>query len=222
MLKRLLQVFVILLPWPVRRVILDRVFGYRLHPTARIGLSWIYPDHLVMEPGATIGHFNVAIHLNRIEMGANSIISNNNWITGYSRDGGKHFTHQEDRDPSLLLGEESAITKLHHFDCTNRIEIGAFTTIAGYRSQFLTHSIDLALNRQDSAPIRIGAYCLLGTDVVVLGGATLPDHCVLGAKSLLRTAETADWMLYSGVPVSSVRPIDRDAAYFRRESGMVE
>ena len=51
-------------------------------------------------------------------------------------------------------------TKYHHFDCTSNIHIGKFTTIAGYHSQFLTHSIDLYENRQDSNSILIGDYPL--------------------------------------------------------------
>ena len=67
------------------------------------------------------------------------------------------------------MGESAAITKNHHIDCTNTIEIGAFSTVAGYQTQFLTHSIDVLENRQHSAPIRIGPYTFVGTNSVVLG-----------------------------------------------------
>lgn len=36
-----------------------------------------------MEEGAQIGHLNVAIHLEQIQMGKDTIISQQNWITGF-------------------------------------------------------------------------------------------------------------------------------------------
>jgi len=122
----------------------------------------------------------------------------------------------------LRLGSHAAITKHHHLDCTSAIDIGAFTTIAGYRSQFLTHSIDLQRNRQDAAPISIGAYCFVGTAVVILGGASLPDKSVLGAKALLNKSLSVPGTLYAGVPARAIRPIDPSAAYFTRQRGFVD
>jgi acetyltransferase-like isoleucine patch superfamily enzyme len=121
----------------------------------------------------------------------------------------------------LTLGAHAAVTKSHHLDCTDRIDIGAFTTLAGYRSQLLTHSIDLAHNRQDAAPIVIGEYCFVGTAVVVLGGARLPARSVLGAKALLNHAHVEPGWLYAGVPARPVQALPEDAAYFRRTTGFV-
>jgi acetyltransferase-like isoleucine patch superfamily enzyme len=219
--KSIVRFFVILLPWPVRRWVLVHGFGYAIHPTAWIGLSWIFPEHLEMKEGSRIGHFTVAIHLDRLSLGACATISRGNWITGYPRGRGRHFSHRTDRQPALIVGSQSAITKNHHLDCTDLVEIGAFTTVAGYRSQFLTHSIDLERNRQDAAPIRIGDYCFLGSNVVVLGGARLPDRSVLGAKALLNHAYTESGWLYAGVPARPISALPPDAAYFHRKEGFV-
>ncbi|MEY2878582.1 MAG: hypothetical protein RLZZ15_962, partial [Verrucomicrobiota bacterium] len=168
--KNFLRLLVVLLPWPLRRHALRIFFGYEIHPTARIGLSWIFPDRLVLGAHARIGHLNVAIHLARLELGAHAILERRNWITGFPAGGARHFAHRADRDGALVLGAHAAVTKNHHLDCTDRIEIGAFTTVAGYGSQLLTHAIDLERNRQDCAPITIGEYCFVGTNVVILGG----------------------------------------------------
>lgn len=215
-----IKLLTVLSPWPLKRLLLQRVFGFRLAPTARIGLSWIFPAELEMAAGTRIGHLNVAVHLGAIRMGEESTISRGNWITGFPKGGARHFLHQPDREPVLVMGEHSAITKDHHIDCTNRIEIGPFTTIAGYKSQLLTHSINVQENRQDSAPIRIGSHCFVGTDVVILGGAILPDRSVLGAKSLLNKAFTERGMLYAGVPAKPVAPVD--GKYFTRTTGFVD
>ena len=210
------------MPWPIRRRILGAVFGYRIHPSARIGLSWIFPQHLEMAPGSRIGHFNVAVHLAKIELGENATIERSNWITGMSPDHPVHFRHLPDRDPSFVVGAHSAITKKHHFDCTDRIEIGSFTTVAGYHSQFLTHSIDVIKNRQDCAPIVIGDHCFIGTNVVALGGSRLPDCCVLAAKSLLNKPHAAPGFIYGGTPADKLKPLPSDAGYFKRRVGFVE
>jgi len=57
--KRLAALAVVFLPWTLKRWLLRRFWGYRIADGARIGLSYIFPHHLVMEEGARIGHFNV-------------------------------------------------------------------------------------------------------------------------------------------------------------------
>jgi carbonic anhydrase/acetyltransferase-like protein (isoleucine patch superfamily) len=56
---------------------------------------------------------------------------------------------------------------------------------------------------------------------VILGGAVLPDHCVLGALSLLNKSYTESWALYAGQPASRRKTIDRNALYFTRQNGFV-
>ncbi len=219
--KFLLRLFVVLLPWFLRRRVLTACYGYEIHPTARIGWSWIFPEKLILHEGARIGHLNVAIHLARLELGPHTLIDRQNWITGFPRGDTRHFAHRPDRDPALVVGAHAALTKGHHFDCTDRISIGAFTTIAGYRSQFLTHSIDIEQSRQDCAAIAIGEYCFVGTAAVVLGGARLPDRCVLGAMALLNSSENLPDGLYAGVPARRVKDLPRDAKYFHRAEGWV-
>ena len=218
----ILKLLTCLLPWRLRYIALNKWFGYTIHPTARIGLSWVFPTKLIMAANTKIDHFTVAIHLDAIVMKDKSTIGRGNWITGFPMNKqSPHFRHQSERKAELHLGESSAITKYHHFDCTNKIDIGSYSTIAGYNSQFLTHSIDLVENRQDSTPIKIGDYTFLGTNVVVLGGSILPSYSVLGAKSLLNKEHTAQWTLYGGVPSKAIQDIPRTAKYFRRTDGFV-
>jgi hypothetical protein len=216
------KIITFFLPWSLRRRALNKWFGFDIHPTAKIGLSWVFPGKLIMAAGSSINHFTCAIHLDLIEMGEQSGIGRGNWITGLStKSDTKFFKHQPDRKAALYIGDSSNITKNHHIDCTNFIRIGSFSTIAGYQSQLLTHSIDVLENRQDSAPIIIGSYTFVGTNVVVLGGANLPAYSVLGAKSLLNKAFTEEWKLYGGVPAKMLTDIPKDAKYFTRTDGFV-
>ena len=122
----------------------------------------------------------------------------------------------------MILGSQSAITHRHIIDCTNAVHIGEFTTLAGYRSQILTHSIDLMDCRQSSAPVRIGDYCFIGTDCVLLGGSALPSYSALGAKSLLNKAYDQTYSLYAGVPAKPVKSLEPEMKYFQREVGFVQ
>lgn len=218
----ILKIFTFLLPWPLRRLALQSWFGYKIHPKARIGLSWIFPQKLIMDEGAKIEMFTIAIHLDKIEMKYKSKIGRGNWITGFpTNTNSLHFKNQEGRRSELIMGECSAITKNHHIDCTNLIQIGRFTTIAGYQTQLLTHSIDILKSCQDSEPILIGDYTFIGTNTTILGGAILPDYSVLGAKSLLNKPYSQKWMLYGGVPAKPLRELPKDAKYFHRTDGFI-
>ncbi|MVN92771.1 acyltransferase [Mucilaginibacter aquatilis] len=218
-----LKLIALILPWSLKRRALQKWFGYNIHPSAKVGLAWAFPRSMTMKAGSRIDHFTTAVHLDYIELGQNATIGRSNWITGFSTydTQTKHFKHQQNRKAELILGEEAAITKNHHIDCTSAIHIGRFSTIAGYNSQLLTHSIDVFENRQDSSPITIGDYCFVGTNVVVLGGSVLPSHSVLGAKSLLSKTFSDTWTLYAGVPAKAIKIIPQTAKYFTRTEGFV-
>ena len=218
--QTLIKATIAALPWLLKRPLLQRLFGYQLDPSARIGLAWVYPRRLRMAAGSRIDALTVAIHLDELNMGEMASIGRGNWITGFATGtDSPHFAHQPHRCAALLLGDHAAITKNHHIDCTNRITIGPFTTIAGYHSQLLSHSIDLQHSRQHSEQITIGAYCFVGSNCVILGGSELPHHSVLGALSLLNKVHSQPWSLYAGQPARHLKAID--GAYFSRDQGYV-
>lgn len=219
--KFLLCLLILIFPWPIRRILLIRLFGYRIDPTAFIGYSLILPKVLSMGPGARIGSLCVAIHLEKVILGKNARIGRLNWITGFPLGGSKHFTEDKHRMPALIVGDESAITKQHHLDCTSTISIGSFSTIAGYNSQFLTHSINISSCRQESYPIAIGDYCFVGSRCTILGGAVLPSYSVLGACSLLTQAFSEPFSLYGGTPAKALKTLEKESKYFSRTCGFV-
>lgn len=219
--KTLLMFISVFLPWNMRRRFLEAQFGYTIHPTSRIGCAWIFPERLIMEEGAAIGHLTLCKNISLLHLKAHSSIGRGNWITGFPLGSSRHFAEETDRQPQLILGEHSAITHRHLIDCTNSVTIGKFTTFAGFQSQILTHSIDLERNRQASAAIQIGDYCFVGTNCVLLGGSALPNYCVLGAKSLLNKSFGETHYLYAGVPAKPVQPLSPELPYFQRTQGFV-
>jgi len=219
--KALLNFLSMLLPWELRRSLLEKQFGYSIHPSSRIGFAWILPRRLIMEEGSRIGHLTVCKNIDLLHLGAHAIVGQLNWITGFPSGQSRHFAHQPDRKPELIVERHAGISSRHLIDCTARIRIGAFATIGGFRSQLLTHSIDFENGRQTAEPIDIGEYCFTGTNSVVLGGSSLPHHSILGAQSLLNKTWDEPYRLYAGVPAKPVKELSPDLEYFRRTEGFV-
>lgn len=220
--RKIIAPITILFPWSIRRRLLQKCFGYTIHPTSRIGIAWVFPKHLILDENASIADFTYCGGLDLLQLGRHATIGRGNWITAYPSEGEVHFTHETARRPELILEEHAAITGRHIIDCTDSIVIGRFSTVAGYSSQIITHSIDLARCRQSSAPVRIGRYCFVGTSSVLLGGCILPDYSVLAAKSLLNKQYAKDHYLYGGVPARPIRQLAPDFQYFSRSTGFVK
>lgn len=214
--KKLINLLIILLPWTLRRFILIKCYHYEIDPTAKIGLSYIYPDKLKMGKNATIGHLNVAVHLHYIEMADECTICQQNWITGFPINGKGFFEEFKNRKPQLIMGKDSAITKKHMIDCTDTVTIGAYTSIAGYGTQILSHSTSLQHNNQSCAPIHIGHHCFVGTRSIILPGSVLPDQSVLGAGAVMKKVFTEPFSLYGGIPAKFVTKMDETYAFFHR------
>ena len=214
--KKIINLLIVFLPWTIRRYILNKFYHYKIHPTARIGLSYIYPKQLIMGEGARIGHLNVAIHLELIQMDKNCSISQKNWITGFPLSNKSNFQDFPDRKPYLIMKEDSSITKQHHIDCTDMVIVGELTTIAGYGTQILSHSFSLEKNSQACAPIQIGHHCWVGTRSIILPGSVLPSQSVLGAGAVLQKKYTESFVLYGGVPAKYIKKMDETYEFFHR------
>lgn len=214
--KIILKLIICILPWKIKRFLLEKIYHYKIHPQAWIGLSFIYPDHLIMEKGATIGHLNVGIHLALIHMEEDCTICQKNWITGFPINNKTNFQNFTNRRPYLIMKKDSAITRNHMIDCTDTVTIGAYTSVGGYGTQILSHSTSLKYNRQGCAPITIGRNCFVGTRSIILPGSVLPDQSVLGAGAMMKGKFNESFALYGGVPAKFIQKMDDNYAFFHR------
>jgi acetyltransferase-like isoleucine patch superfamily enzyme len=203
--------------------VLQTLCGFTIHKTAFIS-RWALMLSFSLEAGprAYIGPFTVCKGLSLLRLQESGFIGPFNWITAFPV-GTKshHFELNPERKPQLIVERHAAITNRHIIDCTDEVTIGAFSTFAGFRSQILTHSIDLKESRQGCKPVRIGHHCFVGTGCVLLGGSALPDCSVLGAHSLLVARHETPWTVYGGVPAKPIRPIEPEDKYFSRDTGYV-
>jgi len=221
MFKKFLLIINLLLPWGIKRWLFENFFGYQIDPTAKIGLSWVFPKHLIMEANSRIGNFTICKNLDLVHLKENAIICNGNWITGFPSSSKEFFADFKERKPQLIVGNHSAITNRHLIDCTDSVIIGNFSTFGGFDSQILTHSISIELCKQTVAPVAIGDYCFVGTNCIILAGASLPSYSVLGAKSLLNKQYCDPYILYAGIPARAIKSLPEEYLYFSRTVGYI-
>lgn len=222
MFKSILKLVTVLLPWPLRRRVLRRFFGYHIHPSARIGRAWIFPKRLTMTQGCSIGDGTVCIDLDELMMKPHSRIGYSNWIVGFPTGSeSQRYAHLPARRPELWLGEQASIANRHTIDCTDLVTLGDYSMLAGFNSQIITENIDLETNRQSCAPVTVGTHCFIGAASVLLAGSVLPSRSVLDAKSLLNRKHIDEHSLYAGNPARPVRRLPPEMRFFWRLKGEV-
>ncbi len=221
--KKIIALLILIFPWSIRRYLYQIFFGYKIDKTSYIGYSLLFPEKLIMKKNSRIGHLNICKKIDALELDENAILENLNWITGFpSQTNSNHFSHQANRFPALIIKEHAAITSRHSIDCTDTIIIGSFSTIAGARSQLLTHSINLALGKQECSKIIIGKYNFLGTNCVILKGCETNDYNIFGASSLLNKKYIDKYILNGGIPAKQIKTLPEDWKYFTRTIGSID
>lgn len=213
--------FLALLPSWAKRVIYNAVFGYKIHHTAKIGISVILADRLVMGPGSRIGNLNFIKRARLVYIGVGSRVGDRNVIGGSPVGSEVRFRQDAKRRRDFVLEKEAAVTSGHHFDCTERIRVGAFSIIGGYSSQLLTHSVHIVSGEQRCSGIDISRYAFVGTRAIILPGATLARGTVVGAGSTVAGVMREKYCLISGVPAVVVRRYTGREVYFTRKRGMI-
>lgn len=208
--------------WPLKRFILCYFYGYSIHRNAKIGFAYCFPDRLTMGEGTYVGDLTVCKGLEELVLDNYAIIGRLNWISGYNPKGErKHYRTLLHRKSALVLRQHSAITNRHLVDCTDTVEIGEFTTIAGFNTQILTHTINLAEAKQSAYPLSIGRYCFVGSRSLILSGASIADYSVVGAGSIVTRPLLHTYALYAGSPARRIKDLDQQLPYFTRDLGYV-
>ncbi|MEO0412392.1 MAG: DapH/DapD/GlmU-related protein [Pseudomonadota bacterium] len=174
---------------------------------------------LRLDEGAKIGHLTVINRLERVHLARFATIGRSNRV--YGRHSGQ-YPHSPGRVSSLILEDNAAITCNHILDCSDTIRLGAFSLVAGWATQILTHSPDFERGVQTTKPVHIGAYSFIGSRSVILMGTRVPDKSIVAAGSVfgpLREEDLSPYTLFSGTPAAAVRTLDEDWAFFKRDVG---
>jgi acetyltransferase-like isoleucine patch superfamily enzyme len=204
------------LPSVLKRPLYRVLFGYRIGRGVKIGFSLLDATRVELGEGTRIGHLNLVTRVAELVTGRRVEIGSLNIIRGGERVSlGDYATvmrfnvlnaipdHDCTTDPVSILdvGPGAIIVSGHRVDFTDRVTIGRNVIVGGRNSSLWTHT------RQETAPIRIGDYCYIGSEVRIAPGASLPDRCILALGSVLVEAVASPAHLVGGVPAKPIRPL---------------
>jgi acetyltransferase-like isoleucine patch superfamily enzyme len=92
----------------------------------------------------------------------------------------------------------------------NGIFIGDYTQIAsGVGIQSGNHDVYDNRKQLESEPIRIGKYCWLGQNSVILPGVQLGDFTIVGAGAVVTKSFTEGHCVIAGVPAKKIKDLDK-------------
>jgi UDP-3-O-[3-hydroxymyristoyl] glucosamine N-acyltransferase len=171
-------------------------------------------DEAQIGDNAKIGSFNVFRNLARFQLREGAQIGQWNWVTA------SHHIRQAGGPGSFELGAQSSLTSRHYVDCTGGVRVGAYTTIAGERSTFLTHGISWVSSDQTYDSIEIGSFCLLSSNVQVAPGAFVGDRVVVGMGATI-AGDLSEPGLYVQ-PRATLVKRDLGGRYFERRQGHID
>jgi carbonic anhydrase/acetyltransferase-like protein (isoleucine patch superfamily) len=217
-----------LLPNILKRFFYRAVFGYRFGSGVRIGLTLLDAEQVDLGEGTLISHLNAIVRVGRFETGRKARVGTLNIIRGGERVTLGDYSevmrlnvlnaipdHDCTTEPESVLevGAGTVITSGHRIDFTDKVTLGKNVIVGGRNSSLWTH------NRQETAPIEIGDFCYLGSEVRLAPGAKLQDECILGLGSVLTGEIKEPRSLVAGVPAKVVRPLnEKDLARIRRKT----
>ena len=215
------------LPGPIKRPLYRALFGYRIGRGVRIGLVILDAEAVDLGDGTEIGHLNLVTRVGSLVTGKSVRIGALNIIRGGERVRLGDYAevmrlnvlnaipdHDCTTSPvsRLEIGAGAVVVSGHRIDFTDQVTIGRNVIVGGRNSSLWTH------NRQQTAPIAIGDFCYLGSEVRLAPGARLAERSILGLGSVLAGAIDTPGSLVGGVPARIIRPLtaEDDALVHRK------
>ena len=188
----------------------------RIGRGVRIGLVILDAEAVDLGDGTEIGHLNLITRVGSLVTGKSVRIGALNIIRGGERVRLGDYAevmrlnvlnaipdHDCTTSPvsRLEIGAGAVVVSGHRIDFTDQVTIGRNVIVGGRNSSLWTH------NRQQTAPIAIGDFCYLGSEVRLAPGARLAERSILGLGSVLAGAIDTPGSLVGGVPARIIRPL---------------
>ncbi len=211
---KVLQALVWILPHSGVKIQLLRAFGHTIDKQVVVGPNLVWAcSNFDIKSDVVIGPFNVFRDIRSVKFNGNNLIGSWNWFSA-----ARTYQDYEQNAGVLEVGSGSFITSRHYLDCSGRIQIGHMSGIAGVRSIFQTHEIDVRKNVTTIGPIVIGNYCFVSSNCLALKGSILPSESLLAAGSLLTKPTMRQEMksgLWAGRPAKNIKELP--GAWFDRK-----
>lgn len=106
------------------------------------------------------------------------------------------------KNAELIIGDRVFMNNYCSINCLEKIEIGE-NTLFGEGVKLYDHNHKYGFHPEfkvehqkfNTAPIKIGKNCWLGSNVTVLKGVTIGDNCIIGANCLIYKDVPANTMV---------------------------
>lgn len=181
-----------LLPFSFLRVWFYRILlGYRISSGATLSFGVIIAVDSVRIGKSAIGRFTSFIGPFKLDIEDGVEIERGNEF--YSLSGSR-------KRAFLKIGRDVHVAKLHMFDVSGGITIGAQTRIAGRGSQFWTHG-----GQRKETAITIGDRCYIASGVRMAQGVSIASNSFIGLGSVVTESfDEADVLIF-GCPAIVIK-----------------
>jgi len=197
----LINLCIFFLPNKLKIAIL-RAKGAKIGKHCWIGFSIVDAKNINIGDNVHIGHFNLLWRLENLTLESGSTLTMFVWITGA-------------RIGSFFLGRNSGITRLHFFEASADIRIGANSIIAGRSSHFFTHGIS-STNLDDQRAIIIGDWCYIGSGSKFVPGSSVANGTFVGMGAVITKEHSENFVLLAGAPAVIKKRFSASDVYFAR------
>lgn len=168
-------------------------------------------NSLVESPDRVIGKKYISI-------GKNVRILHHIRMEAVDRWGDKRFT------PAIQIGDNVSIGQNFHVVATDKLIIGANTTISGNvlitdnnheYEEIGTHVLEQPLKSEKT---EVGENCFIGYGAVIQAGTVLGKQCIVGSNAVVR-GKFEDYSVLVGVPAKVVKKYNVETEVWEKVNG---
>jgi acetyltransferase-like isoleucine patch superfamily enzyme len=140
-----------------------------------------------------------------LSIGSKVFVRDGARIEGVSRYLGRSY------NPNIVINDNVSIEQNFHLTCAGNITIGTNTAIAANVTiTDINHpytDINLPPEKQhiEVTDVSIGDDCKIFNNVVILPGANLGKHCIIGANSVVRGNNYPEYCVIVGLPATVIK-----------------
>jgi len=188
--KKYIALLISIVPINIIRIILyNKLMGYKISYSSKIGIGTIFANRTVLINGAKIGMFN------KYTGGFDLVIGEGTNIGSFNE-----FSYTAGYTAFCKIGENVHITRKHFFDTTGGIVIHDYTRIAGRGSQFWTHG-----GQREKMELVINKKCYIGSAVRIAQGVKIAENSFIGLGSVVVDSFEEPNVLIFGNPAKIVK-----------------
>jgi len=189
--------------------------GWEIGTRAKIGPNiFIHMGVVKIGKGSIVKPLNIFRNVS-LDFGDNSIFGSLNWVSA-----AQGLESQPNFSGLLSMGRESVINSRNYFDVSGGVYFGDFTDLAGVRSTFFTHQIDVARSLQTCNPIKLGHHTMIcSNSLLVPGGTEIGNGCMFAMGSTILSGNYPDNGFYAGAPATLKKKAIGD--WYHRDVGPV-